>query len=322
MLFRILLTAYSTWIFAAAEPASAQQWPSRTIRVIVPFSSGSASDLVARVVSERISTQIGQPVIVENRPGAGGAIGVRAVADADPNGYTVLVHSNALVTGPAIQKMNYDPVQDVAAVAPLGSVPLVLVTAPAKNITTAKELVAAAKARPEPFNYGTAGIGTPPHLAMERFRMAAGFRTQMIPFRGAAEIVPEVLTGRLDLCFCSFAVAVPLIRDGKLVPLVVNGTSRSLSLPDVPTTLEAGFPDSEFELWIGTFVPKKTPAEIVNRLNQEAARALADPGVQEKLAKLGVELPKPMTPAEFESQIVRDASIAISLAKAAGIEAK
>jgi tripartite-type tricarboxylate transporter receptor subunit TctC len=157
---------------------------------------------------------------------------------------------------------------------------------------------------------------------MVRFSLAAGFKAQMIPYKGAAEIIPEVLTGRVDLCFCSFAVAMPLIRDGKLVPLVVNGAARTRALPDVPTTLEAGFPNAEFELWIGMFLPKKTPRDIVNRLHQEAAKALDDPGVKEKLAKMGVEETVRARPEDFDKQVARETAEAVALVKAAGIETK
>jgi tripartite-type tricarboxylate transporter receptor subunit TctC len=248
--------AASVLIMLAAEPllaqtSSAQIWPTKRVQVIVPFSPGSATDLLPRTVFEHVAAKVGQTFIIENRPGGGGAMGVSAVAKADPDGYTVLVHSNALVTAPAIQSMPYDPVQDFAGITPLGNVPLVLVISPDKNIKTLKELVAAAKAKPGSINYAAAGIGTPPHLTTERFRLAAQFEGQVVPFKGAPEALTEVLTGRVDFYFCPIVPAMPFIRDGKLLALAVSSSKRASALPDVPTTVEAGFPNSDFDFWIG-----------------------------------------------------------------------
>jgi tripartite-type tricarboxylate transporter receptor subunit TctC len=319
---RLLVMVWSVMAIAVAGPVLAQSWPMKTIRVIVPFSPGTAADILARMVSKQVSTQVGQPIIIENRPGGGGSIGVRAVATADPDGYTVLVHSNAFVTAPAIQSMPYDPVRDFAAVAPLGNVPLVLVISPDKNIKTVKELVAAAKAKPGSLSYGAAGIGTPPHLTMERFRLAARFEAQFVPFKGAPEVLTEVIAGRVDVCFCSVASARPFIRNGKLLALAVSSYKRTSALPDVPTTVEAGFPDSDFDLWIGMFVPKKTPRDVVTHLHQATVKALEDSSLKEALAKLGVEEALITTPNDFDAQIAREASIAVTLAKSAGIAVK
>jgi tripartite-type tricarboxylate transporter receptor subunit TctC len=305
----------------AAAPLAAQSWPNKRVQVIVPFSPGSATDLLPRTVFEHVSAKVGQPIIIENRPGGGGAIGVSAVAKADPDGHTILVHSNALVTAPAIQPMPYDPVQDFAGVTPLGNVPLVLVISPEKNIKTLKELVALAKAKPGSINYAAAGIGTPPHLTTERFRLAAQFEGQLVPFKGAPEALTEVLTGRLDFYFCPITPAMPFIREGKLLALAVSSSKRASALPDVPTTVEAGFPDSDFDFWIGMVVPKKTPRDIIARIHQETMSGLKDAAVKEKLAKLGVE-EMIMQPEDFDARIAREAPIAMALAKAAGIAAK
>jgi tripartite-type tricarboxylate transporter receptor subunit TctC len=304
-----------------AQTSSAQTWPTKRVQIIVPFSPGSATDLLPRTVFEHVSAKVGQPIIIENRPGGGGAIGVGSVAKAEPDGHTILVHSNALVTAPAIQPMPYDPVQDFAAITPLGNVPLVLVIAPEKNIKTLKELVAAAKAKPGSINYAAAGIGTPPHLTTERFRLAAQFEGQLVPFKGAPEALTEVLTGRVDFYFCPITPAMPFIREGKLLALAVSSSKRASALPDVPTTVEAGFPDSDFDFWIGMVVPKKTPRDIVARIHQETVNGLRDPAVKEKLGKLGVE-EMVMSPDDFDARIAREAPIAMALAKAAGIAVK
>jgi len=313
--------AGSMLMLAAALPALAQAWPSKTVRIIVPFSPGSATDLLPRAIFEHVSAKLGQTFIVENRPGGGGGIGVSAVAKSDPDGHTLLVHSNALVTAPAIQAMPYDPVQDFAGITPLGNVPLVLVISPDKNIKTLKEFVAAAKANPGSMNYAAAGIGTPPHLTMERFRMAAGFEGQLVPFRGAPEALTEVMTGRVDVYFCPITPAMPFIQDGKLLALAVSSSKRASALPNVPTTVEAGFPDSDFDFWIGLMAPKKTARDVVARIHQETVKGLEDPGVKDKLGKLAVE-PLIMTPDAFDARIAKEAPLAHTLAKAAGIAVK
>ena len=306
---------------SAAPPLRAQSWPTKTVRIIVPFSAGSATDLLPRAIFEHVAAKLGQTFLVENRPGGGGAIGVSAVAKADPDGHTLLVHSNALVTAPAIQSMPYDPVQDFAGITPLGNVPLVLVISPDKNIKTLRELVANAKAKPGTLNYAAAGIGTPPHLTMERFRLAAGFEGQLVPFRGAPEALTEVMTGRVDVYFCPITPAMPFIREGKLLALAVSSSRRAAALPDVPTTLESGFPNSDFDFWIGMTAPKRTPRDVVGRIHQVTVAAFEDAAVKERLAKLGVE-PMLMSPEAFDQRIATETPLAAELAKAAGIAAK
>jgi tripartite-type tricarboxylate transporter receptor subunit TctC len=297
----------------------AQTWPAKTIRVIVPYTPGSATDIVPRTVLAQVSAQIGQPIVVENRPGGGSTIGAVAVAKADPDGYTILVHSNAIVTTPAIQaNVGYDPVRDFSAITPLGNVPLVLVISPDKKIKTVQELVALAKSKAGAFNYASGGTGTPPHLTMERFRLASGWQGQHIPFKGAPEALTEVMTGRIDIYFSPITPALPLIRDGRLVALAVGGAKRSSALPDVPTTVEAGYPNSDFDFWIGLFAPAKTPHDIVAKLYQETSKALGSPEVKGKLSTLGVE-PMPLTPEQFQAEIARQAPVAVELAKAAGL---
>ena len=303
------------------QTSAGKVWPTKRVQVIVPFAPGSATDLLPRMVFEQVAANVGQTIIIENRPGGGGAIGVGAAAKAEADGHTILVHSNALVTAPAIQHMPYDPVQDFAGITPLGNVPLVLVVSPDKNIRTVKDLVAAAKAKPGAINYAAAGIGTPPHLTAERFRLAAQFEGQLVPFKGAPEALTEVIAGRVDFYFCPLPVAMPFIREGKVLALEVSNSKRRSALPEVPTTLEAGFPDSDFDFWVGVMVPKKTQRDIVARIHEEIVNGLRDPSVKEKLSKLGVE-EMIMQPDEFDARIAREAPIAATLARAAGIAAK
>jgi tripartite-type tricarboxylate transporter receptor subunit TctC len=302
--------------------ARAEEWPAKNVRVIVPYAAGSATDIIPRTIFDAVSAKTGHTVIVENRLGGGTTVGAAAVARADPDGYTILVHSNAIVTVPAIQaNVPYDPVRDFSAITPLGNVPLVLVVAPEKNITSVGQLVAAAKAKPGTINYAAAGIGTPPHLTAERFRLAADFQGQLVPFKGAPEALTEVLTGRVDFYFCPLPVALPFINDGKLKALAVGGSKRATALPDVPTTVEAGFANSDFDFWAGAFVPKQTPRDVVAKIHRETVAAIESAAVQAKLSKLGVE-PMVMSPADFDARVVREAGIAVRLAKAANIQAQ
>jgi tripartite-type tricarboxylate transporter receptor subunit TctC len=304
---------------SAARPARAESWPDKNVRVIVPYAAGSATDLIPRTIFDALGAKVGHTFIVENRLGGGTTVGASAVARAEPDGYTILVHSNAIVTVPAIQaNVPYDPVRDFSAITPLGNVPLVLVVAPDKKIDSVQQLVALAKQKPGSINYAAAGIGTPPHLTAERFRLAAGFQGQLVPFKGAPEALTEVLTGRVDFYFVPLPAAIGFIKEGRLKPLAVGGSQRALALPDVPTTVEAGFPDSDFDFWVGAFVPKATPRELVATIHGQVVGAIESTAVKERLSKLGVE-PMIMSPEDFDARVAKEAAIAVQLAKAANI---
>ena len=314
-----MVIAGSILAVVSVEQASGQAWPAKSVRVIVPFAAGSATDLVPRAVFEQVQSQVGQTFIIDNRLGGGTTTGTAAVAKSDPDGYTVLVHSNALVTTPAIQEnVPYDPVKDFAAITPLGNVPMVLVISPDKNIKTLRDLVAFAKGSPGKLNYAAAGIGTPPHLTMERFRLAAGFTGQLVPFKGAPEAVTEVITGRVDVYFCPLPPAMPFIQSGKLLPLAVSSAKRAAALPNVPTTIESGFPNSDFDFWIGMFVPKQTPRDVVTRIHQVTVKGMSSDTNRARFAKLGVET-MVMTPEAFDARVAQETKIAVELAKATGL---
>jgi tripartite-type tricarboxylate transporter receptor subunit TctC len=316
--FGPLAVAAAPWLLSG--PARAAAWPIKSVRVVVPYAAGSATDLVPRTVFEQVGQQVGQTFVVENRPGGGTTIGTNQVKQSDPDGHTILVHSNAIVTVPAIQlNVPYDPVKDFSGLTPLGNVPLVLVVAPSKGIKTVQELVAKAKAKPGEINYAAAGIGTPPHLAMERFRLAAGFEGQLVPFKGSPEALTETMTGRIDMYFAPITPALPLIRGGKLLALAVSSSKRASALPDVPTTIEAGVPESDLDFWVGAFVPKKTPRDVVAKMHDEIVKAIENPGTKAKLTTLGVEQ-MIMTPEAFDARIAKEAEIAVKLAKAANIQ--
>jgi tripartite-type tricarboxylate transporter receptor subunit TctC len=306
----------------AAFHASAQGWPVKPLRAIVPVGAGSSTDIVHRIVLEQVAEQLGQPIIVENRVGAGGTIGSAIVAKAPPDGYTLLAHGAAHTIAPALYKnLSYDPVRDFAAIVPLGSSPSVLVVAPAKGMRRAADLVAAARALPNTLNFSSVGIGTATHLSAERFLASAGVLVVHVPFKGGAEAMTEVLAGRVDFFFGPVALVLPQVRDGRLVALAVNTPRRSATLPDVPTTAEAGFVDAEYPIWFGLFAPAGTPREVVERLSRETLKALQVPKVREKLAALGVD-PMTMSPDEFAAEVNREVSLNAALARKAGLKAE
>jgi tripartite-type tricarboxylate transporter receptor subunit TctC len=304
---------------ASPEPVQAQAWPNRPIQAIIPLSAGNAIDVVGRIVLEQVAKQIGQPIIVDNRVGAGGTIGTAAVAKAAPDGYTILIHSSSLSAAHSIySKLPYDTLKDFAAVTSLGLQPTVLVSAPSKGYRSLADLVDAAKARPGMLNFASAGVGSASHLASERFRLSAKFSAEHIPFRGPAEALTDVIAGRVDFYFLPIAPALQHINDGKLLAHAVSTAKRSAALPQVPTTVEAGLADSSYNFWVGMFVPAATPREIIIRLHEETQKALRVPAVQERLAKFGVE-PMLLTPEQFDKYVKDDIAAIAKLVKEAGV---
>src|SRR6266496_2432683 len=305
---------------AVHAPAWAQSWPAKPLRIIVPFTPGSGTDIMARTVSEKLAAQLGQPAVVENRPGAGGTIGAGLVAKSEADGYTILVHSSSYTVTPSTyQNLPYDTLRDLTGITPLGLLPNVLVIAPSKGIGSVKELVAAAKARPGSMNSASVGIGSATHLNAERFRLGAGIEVVNVPFKGTPEALTEVITGRVDYYFCPVNAVLPFLKDGKVRALAVGSTKRSLALPDLPTILEAGVPNSDYNFWVGMFAPAKTPREVVNRLYRETVKALRSPEVREKMARLGAE-PMDYDPEQFNAYIRDEIAANAALVKAAGIK--
>ena len=310
--------AVALWLMAATGTALAQAWPSRTMTAVVPFAAGNANDIVGRIVLGQLEKQLGQTIVIENRPGGGTIVGVSAVARAAPDGYTMLVHSSSFSASYSLHKsLPFDMFKDFVAVVPLGYQPTVLVVAASKPWKTLGDLVAEAKAKPDVLNFASAGVGAASHLAAERFRLSAGFEAQHIPFKGPVEALTEVMTGRVDFYFLPVAPALNLIRSNKVRALAVSTAKRAEALPDVPTTAEAGLKDAAYVFWNGLFYPAKTPAEIVNRLHAETKKALEVEAVQERLKKIGQE-PLMMSPAEFEKYFHADVRDTAKLMAAAG----
>jgi tripartite-type tricarboxylate transporter receptor subunit TctC len=317
---RDFLTLASAAAAAPALPsrALADAWPSeKVIRAVVPFGPGSTIDIIGRVVLDPLSSALGQTIVVENRGGAGGSIGSAIVAKSDPDGYTLLINASAHTAAPAVYpNLTYDPSKDFAGVAVFGVVPNVSLIAPSKGIKSAAELVARAKAGA--MTFASAGVGSATHWAAERFLLSAGVKATHVPFSGGPAALTEVMTGRVDFCFIGISSAMPFIADGRLLPLAVGTLKRSPALPNVPTTVELGFADSDYTFWNGTLAPAKTPRPIVERLHAEIGKALALPAVQEKLAAQGVE-PMPLSPQEFDAMIAKEIASNVKLVKAAGL---
>jgi tripartite-type tricarboxylate transporter receptor subunit TctC len=308
-------------LVAAPVPSQAQAWPTRQpVRVIVPLTAGSAIDVVGRLVFEQVSRLIGQTVVIENRPGASQTIGATAVAKADPDGYTILVAGTALAVVPStVANLPINVETDLAAVGALANVPLVMVVQPAKGYKTIHDFVAAAKAKPGSMTYGSGGRGDSTHLAAERFRLAAGFEGLYVPFKGAPEVLTEVMAGRLDFYMSPMSPAMPLISSGQLRALAVASAARAAALPDLPTTTEAGFANSDYEFWVAAFAPGATPRAIVDRLNQEIRAALDTPAVRDRLRAMG-GAPMPLSAQAFGEQFKREVAVNAALVKAVGLQ--
>ena len=301
--------------------ASAQQWPAKMIRAIVPLTAGSATDTIARTVLDQVSSQLGQPMIVENRPGAGNTIGMAAAARSEADGYTLLINSSSHTIVPAtFNSLPFDTLKEFTPIIPLGNMPSAVLVSPSMGYKKLSDLVAAAKVKPGLMNYSTAGVGNFSHFATEVFRAAAGFEAVHVPSKGSPEALTEVLAGRVDFFISPLILALPMLKDGKLQALAVSGSQRASALPDVPTTVESGYPNSEYNFWIGMFAPSKTPAPIVARLYQETRRALENPAVVQKLAKLGID-PMVLTSPAFDKLVREEVAINMRIAKAAGIKA-
>lgn len=301
-------------------PAASQAFPNKALRVIVPFTAGSGTDITARTVSERIAVQIGHPVVVENRPGAGGTIGQALVAKADPDGYTILMHSSSQTVTPSTYPgLPFDTLRDFSGITMLANIPNILIVAPGRNFKTVRELVAAGKAKPGSLNYASAGMGSATHLNAERFKLGAGIEAVHVPYKGTPEAIADLLAGRVDYYFCPVVNTLPLLKDGRITALAAGSSQRSSGLPDLPTTVEAGVPNSAYNFWVGMFVPSKTPRDIVAKLHAETVRAIQAPETRERYARLGAET-HIFTPEQFDAYLRDEVASNAVLVKAAGIK--
>ena len=311
----VLATAMLTAISAHAE-----DWPTHLIKATIPFGAGSATDVVPRLVFDRLAAELGQPIVIDNRPGAGGTLGTALVAKAAPDGYAILAHSSALTIAPAIfANLTFDATKDLASVLMIGSSANVMIVPASRPWKTVQDFIADAKAKPGTISFGSVGTGSAVHISAEKFRLAAHIEATHVPYRGGAEVITDILGGRVDFYFCPLATALPLIRDGKVRALVVSTDKRVADLPEVPTLSEAGLTDADSAIWFGVFVPAKTPAAIIDRLHAAGEKVLSDPAMQASLKQLGVE-PLPMTPAAMDDLVKRETAANLDVIKAAGIQ--
>jgi tripartite-type tricarboxylate transporter receptor subunit TctC len=303
----------------ATSAAHAQTYPTKPVHVIVPFTPGSATDVVARTVAQALSTRMGQVFVVENRPGAGGTIGANLVAKAAPDGYTLLVNSSGHTVNPSIYpSLPFDTAKDLAGISLLAEQPNILVVAPSKGWKTAGDVVKAAKAEPGKLTYASAGAGSATHMNAEKFRVSAGIDTMHIPYKGTPEALTDTMNGRVDYFFAPVIAALPMVRDNRVTALAVGSAKRASVLPDVPTTEEAGYPGSAYNFWVGMLAPAGTPPAIVEQLNKEVTAALALPEVKDRLAALGADA-APMPSADFDKMIAQELKDNAALVKQAGI---
>jgi tripartite-type tricarboxylate transporter receptor subunit TctC len=289
-----------------ANAVSAQSYPSRQVRIIVPFAAGGPTDVIARILAQKLSDDIGQAFFVENHPGAGGNIGIGMVATSPADGYTILVASSSFVVNPSLyKKLSYDSLRDFIPIANIGASPNVLVVNPSVTAKTVGELADLIKENPGKYNFASPGIGTTPHLSGELFRLSLGVDLVHVPFNGAGPAINSVIGGHTPIGFTALTTAVQQANAGTLRALAVTGAKRSPALPDVPTVAEAGLPDQEAYTWQGVLVPARTPKEIVEFLHRALVKVVAEPDVKERFAALGFD-PVANSPDQFAAQIRTD----------------
>jgi len=302
-----------------AQLASAQ-YPNRAIKLVVPFPPSGATDVVGRLIAAKLGERLGQAVVVDNRPGAGGTIGSDLVAKSAPDGYTLLIATTSTHSiGPTLQKLPYDPIRDFAPITHVANVPNVLVVSPTLPVASVSDLVALAKAKPGQLNFASSGVGTIVHLNAELFKMISGADIVHVPYKGTALSIPDVASGSIALLFDSLASVMPHIKSGKVKPLAVNADKRQALLPGVPTLAEAGMPQFDRYTWFGMFAPAGTPPDIVARLQREIVAALQAPDLLERFATIGAE-PVGSTPQQFVERIRSDAARWADVIRAANVK--
>ena len=315
-----LATLIATGIAVTAAPgAAAQNFPTKPVRMIVPFTAGSATDLLARRIAPKMSDNWGQQVVVDNRGGGGGTLGAGIVAKATPDGYTLLVHSIAYAMNAALySKLPYDPLKDFAPVSQIVVSTSLLVVAPTLGVKSVKELIALAKQKPGKLTFSSSGVGSGTHLNGEQFRFAAGIDVVHVPYKGVPEPLIDTMSGRIDYFLSPLVPALPFIRDGRLLALAVSTARRTPVLPDVPTIAEAALPGYEFQAWFGVFAPAGTPRPVVERISKEIARIVDLPDIKKQFVNQGEE-GRPSTPEEFTRFVRAEIEKTRKTVKLAGI---
>ena len=292
-------------VLAMAGSAWAQEYPNRPVRLVAPFSPGGATDTLARIIGQKLNERMGQPMMVENRVGAGGNIGADLVAKSAPDGYTLLLGGvPQAISATLYSRLPYDLQKDLAAVAEIATFPSMIVLHPSLPVKSVKELIALAKARPSELNFGSAGNGSPNHLALELFKTMANVKMVHIPYKGSGQVIGDLLAGQVQLASMGFPVATPHVKSGRLRAIAVTGSERSPLLPAIPTVSEAGLQGFDVTSWYGVFAPASTAKDIVAKLNTEVGNVMANPEVRQRLSGMGAE-PSIKTPEQF-TQYVRE----------------
>jgi len=306
----------------AIASAPAQAWPDRPIRAYIPFGAGSATDIIPRTVFDALSAELGQQIIVVNKGGAGGTLGIGEVVHANPDGYTILANSSAHAIAPFIvPNFPFDLKQDLSSVLMIGQNANVMLVLPSRGWKTVADFVAAAKAKPGSMTFGSAGLGTATHICGERLKVATGIEATHVPYKGGAEALTDLLGGRIDFLFTPISTALPLIREGRVTALMVSTPTRASDLPDVPTPVDLGYKDATTIVWYAVFMPAKTPREIIDKFHAAATKVLATPEMKAKLKKLAVD-PMPMSPQQMDKFVADELASNERLIKAAGIAPK
>ena len=306
-------------LLALPLPALAQ-YPARAVHVVVPFPAGGPTDILTRALGQKLSERWGQPVVVDNKPGAGGAIGSEFVAKAPADGYTLLMATSSTHSiGPALQKLPYDPLRDFAPISQVSNATNVLVVSPKLGVTSVKELIALAKAKPGQLNFASSGVGTIPHLTGELFKLKAGVDIQHVPYKGTGLSIPDLANGQVAMLFDSIVTALNYVKAGNVRALAISSPRRTPLAPDLPTMAESGLPGFESETWFGLFGPAATPKDIVARVSADTASALKAPDLRERFAAAGAE-PVGSTPEQFLERVRADAARWAEIIKAANVK--
>jgi tripartite-type tricarboxylate transporter receptor subunit TctC len=307
-------------VFALFLGTAHAQYPSRALKLIVPFPPAGATDVVGRILAQKLGERLGQPVVVDNKPGAGGTIGSDLAAKSPPDGYTLLIATTSTHSiGPTLQKLPYDPIKDFTPISHVANVPNVLIVSPSLPVNNVQELVSLAKSRPGQLNFASSGMGTIVHLNAELFRLISGTDIVHVPYKGTALAIPDLANGSISMLFDSLASVMPHIRSGKAKPLAVNASRRQALLPDIPTLAEAGMPQFDRYTWFGVFAPAGTPREIVSRLQSELVAALKAADLLERFAGVGAE-PVGSSPEQFVERIRSDAARWAEVIRAANVK--
>jgi tripartite-type tricarboxylate transporter receptor subunit TctC len=321
-MIRSFVSVFAATLCALTLPVSAQQWPTQPVKVVVPFTPGTGMDILARTLGPKLSEMWGQPVVVENKPGASGNLGTYQVVKSPPDGHTLMMGASTLAMNIAMfANMQYNPLTDLAPVGLAANASMLLVVHPKLGIASAKELIARAKEKPGTLNYASPGVGTPHHMAMELFKQRAGIDLVHIPFSGTGPAVAQLLGGEVPIMFLPVHVAMAQVKAGKLVALANGGARRSPLAPDVATLIELGLSDADSDIWYAMWAPANTPAAIVNRVDADMQKALALPEVKAVLTQQGMEL-LTSSPAELGTRMAKDAALWAQVVKAANIKAE